>query len=129
MSTSVTRRFTVPPFGQLPLPVVTAADHLLRVLVRNEGTGLNEDQAGALPAPLFPFNFPGPPLTLPASAAQACLLALNASDLYTSAGACYRLPDGASDVLLLAPRQELYVLSATSNVVVVSVQLVHEAID
>ncbi len=125
MQASVTRRFVVPPYGRFPLPVVTPSPSVIRVLVRNEGTGGNEDAAGALPAPLYPFNFLGPPLTFPSTAAQSCLLSIEYNDPYSSPGTCYVLPDGASDVIVLAPHQALYAVSGTGDVVSISVQLIH----
>lgn len=130
MSASVTRRFVVPPYGRFPLPVVTPSASVIRALVRNEGTGGNESEAGALPAPLYPFNFLGPPLTFPSTAAQSCLLSIEHNDPYSSPGTCYVLSDGASDIIVLAPHQGLYAVSGTGDVVTISVQLIYNvAID
>lgn len=123
---SATRRFTVPAFGQPPRAVVAASAVPVRVIVRNEGTGGNEDDGGSAPAPLNPFNMPvGPPLTFPANSEQPCLLATEHNDLANASPlTCYVLPDGASDILMLAAGQSLYALSGTTDRAVISVQVV-----
>lgn len=129
MQEAFTRRYTVPPITGQPLAVAYASPtDPLRVLVRNEGTGGNEDDSANLaPAPLWPFNMPiGPPLTFPFATEQPCLLATEFNDLsYASQGSCYVLTDGGADVLILAPGQTLFALSGTGNKSVISVEIIH----
>jgi hypothetical protein len=116
------RRYTTPRKGSAPLAVARAAVEPLRVLIRNEGSGGPEGAALPVPAPLFPFNFLGPPLTVPCDSLQPCRLSNNFNDLIYTPDSQYKLTDGGSDLFLLAPGQTLYATADSTDPVVISVQ-------
>lgn len=130
---AIVRRYTVPAIGGQPLVVAYAsATEPVRVLIRNEGSGSNEDVDP--PAPLHPFNqFAigglNSPFTLPMSRNLPCLLATDFVELYSSPLRCYVLVDGGQDILILAPNQYLYAVSATITRIVISVEVIVGLID
>lgn len=116
------RRYTTPRRGAPPVAVARAQHDPLRVLIRNEGSGGPEGAALPLPAPLFPFNFHGAPLTIPVDALQPCRLSTEYNDLIYSPDTQYKLTDGGTDLFVLAPGQVLYATADSSDPVVISVQ-------